>query len=168
MAVNMQEQVQRELAKCNVTFTISGMRGVVGEGLTPEVITRATSGFGCWYKELGGHVVVGRDTRLSGPWIHDLVLGTLVACGCSVVDLGVCPTPAIVFTTHALDASGAIIISGSHNPPEWNAIKCLDASHTFLSNEELERVAQFMTGTEPIQLASWQGLGSVESYDALP
>src|SRR4030042_1949991 len=102
--------IQKELASRGVVFTISGMRGVVGQGIIPEIIARTTVAFGLWYKERGDLIVVGRDTRLSGPWMHQIVVGSLMACGCKVLDLGICPTPTIIFTGRTLNATGAIII----------------------------------------------------------
>lgn len=160
--------IQKELATRGIVFTVSGMRGIVGTGITPEILVRATTAYGAWYKEQGDLVVVGRDTRLSGPWMHQIVMGSLMACGCKVLDLGVCPTPAIIFTTRIFNATGAIIISGSHNPPEWNAIKCLDSDHTFLSNEELEKVARYMYGTTLPQFPPWNALGRVEGHNPIP
>jgi phosphoglucosamine mutase len=160
--------IQKELATRGVVFTVSGMRGIVGTGITPELLVRATVAYGSWYREHGDLVIVGRDTRLSGPWMHQIVVGSLMACGCKVLDLGVCPTPAIIFTTRIMNATGAIIISGSHNPPEWNAIKCLDPDHTFLSNEELEHVARYMSGTTQPRLSSWQESGRVEGHNPIP
>ncbi len=160
--------IQKELASRGVVFTVSGMRGIVGTGITPEILVRATIAYGSWYREQGELVVVGRDTRLSGPWMHQIVVGSLMACGCKVLDLGVCPTPAIIFTTRIFNATGAIIISGSHNPPEWNAIKCLDPEHTFLSNEELEKVACYMSGSTQPRFPSWQALGRVEGHNPIP
>src|SRR4030042_3660446 len=144
------------------------MRGVVGQVIIPEIIARTTVAFGLWYKERGDLIVVGRDTRLSGPWMHQIVVGSLMACGGKVLDLGICPTPTIIFTGRTLNATGAIIISGSHNPPEWNGIKCVGPDHTFLSTEDLEQVAGYFRGTVSQHFPSWQNQGHIESHNQIP
>jgi phosphomannomutase len=119
--------------------SVSGIRGIVGEDLHPENVIRYTAAFAAWCRESGGdralRVVVGRDGRPSGKTLLDLVKGTLGACGLEVVDLGLCSTPGTAMAVQAQQARGGIVLTASHNPAAWNALKFLDASGNFLSAE---------------------------------
>lgn len=113
---------------------VSGIRGIVGRSLTPELLTRFALAFGTYLD--GGKVVVARDTRASGDMIKHSVLAGLLSAGCSIVDVGICPTPtASVMVTH-LAADGGVVITGSHNPIEWNALKFMGSAGICLSEEE--------------------------------
>jgi len=113
---------------------VSGLRGIVGRALTPEIVTRWAMAFGAFLD--GGRVVVARDTRPSGEMIQHAVLAGLMSEGCTVVDCGVCPTPACSVMARELGAAGGIMISGSHNPAEWNALKFLRADGIDLNEAE--------------------------------
>jgi phosphomannomutase len=102
---------------------VSGLRGIVGRSLTPEIVTRWAMAFGAYLE--GGLVVVARDTRPSGEMIKHAVLAGLMSQGCTVVDCDICATPACSVMVRELDADGGLMISGSHNPAEWNALKFL-------------------------------------------
>jgi phosphomannomutase len=110
---------------------ISGVRGVVGQSLTPEMVTRFAEAFGTYLG--GGRVVIGRDPRTSGEMMRQAVVAGLVSSGCRVADLGVCPTPTVQLLVRQLGAQGGIAITASHNPPEWNAIKFVGGDGLFLS-----------------------------------
>jgi phosphomannomutase len=114
--------------------SISGVRGIVGDGLDPEIIVKYIQAYGDFVEK--GKVVIGRDSRISGEMIKNITAGTLMAKGIDVVDLGICPTPTVQFNVKELNASGGIAISASHNPNEWNALKLLNDSGQFLSPEE--------------------------------
>jgi phosphomannomutase len=101
----------------------SSVRGVVGDSLTPELIVDFASAFGTYCD--GGTVVIGRDTRQSSGMLRAAVLSSLIATGCPVLDLGVCPTPLVSFAIRELDAAGGLSITGSHNDARWNALKFL-------------------------------------------
>ena len=118
----------------------SGIRGIFGTDLTPENITRFTAAFGEWTE--AGKVVVGRDTRVTGQICENIVVSTLQSVGCNVVKVGVVPTPTVAMAVLNHDADGAIIISASHNPAEWNALKLLNGSSEFLDAEQGEKVIQ--------------------------
>jgi len=124
----------------SLMISVSGIRGVFGTDLTPENITRFTAAFGEWTE--AGKVVVGRDTRVTGQICENIVVSTLQSVGCNVVKVGVVPTPTVAMAVLNHDADGAIIISASHNPAEWNALKLLNGSSEFLDAEQGEKVIQ--------------------------
>ena len=111
-------------------ISVSGVRGVVGESLTPEMVTRFAQAFGTYVG--GGRIVVGRDPRTSGEMVRQAVLAGLVSSGCRVADLGVCPTPTVQLLVRQLGAAGGVAITASHNPPEWNALKFVGGDGLFL------------------------------------
>ncbi|MFQ5600737.1 MAG: phosphoglucosamine mutase [Candidatus Krumholzibacteriia bacterium] len=118
--------------------SISGIRGIVGAGLNAEVVCRMASAFGTWAPE--GAVVIGRDSRVSGPTMRQAVAAGLMSTGHDVIDLGIATTPTteIMVTTHG--ASGGVILTASHNPEPWNALKLLNKDGLFLSRQEGEAV----------------------------
>ncbi len=112
-------------------ISISGVRGVVGDSLTPDLLTRFSQAFGTYIGS--GRVVVGRDTRTSGEMVRQAVVSGLLSSGCRIVDAGVCPTPTVQLLVRRLRAAGGIAITASHNPPEWNALKFVGPDALFLS-----------------------------------
>lgn len=104
---------------------VSGIRGVVGEFLTPALACAFAQAFGTYVGS--GRVVIGRDTRASGPMLQHAVTCGLLATGCDVLDVGVLPTPTIQIFTGATRARGGIAVTASHNPPEYNALKLFNA-----------------------------------------
>src|SRR5436305_11894140 len=112
----------------------SGIRGVVGEFLTPSLALAFAQAFGTYVGR--GRVVVGRDTRTSGPMLQHAVHCGLLAAGCEVVDVGVLPTPTIQIYTGATHARGGLAITASHNPPEYNALKMFNAQGLFFNHYE--------------------------------
>jgi phosphomannomutase len=110
---------------------ITGVRGVVGQTLTPELVVRFAEAFGSYLD--GGAVLVCRDPRPSGPMVSAAVAAGLLSVGCEVVDLGVCPTPTLQLAVRWLGAKGGISITGGHNPPEWNALKFVRGDGLYLS-----------------------------------
>lgn len=113
---------------------VSGIRGVVGEFLTPLLARAFAQAFGTYVG--GGRVVVGRDTRSSGPMLQRAVHCGLLASGCEVIDVGVLPTPTIQIYTGATRARGGLAITASHNPPEYNALKLFNAQGLFFNHYE--------------------------------
>lgn len=112
-------------------ISISGVRGVVGDSLTPDLLTRFSQAFGTYIGS--GRVVVGRDTRTSGEMVRQAVVAGLLSSGCRIADAGVCPTPTVQLLVRHLRAHGGIAITASHNPPEWNALKFVGPDALFLS-----------------------------------
>jgi phosphomannomutase len=128
-------------------ISVAGVRGIVGESLTPPVISRFAAAFAQVLLE--GPVVVGRDARLSGPLVYRAVAAGLIGAGRDVVDLGLATTPATQIAVEHLHAAGGIIITASHNPAPWNALKFLSSRGEFLGPEEGGRVrALFDAGRE--------------------
>jgi phosphomannomutase len=113
---------------------VSGIRGVVGEFLTPALACQFAQAFGTYVG--GGRVVVGRDTRASGPMLEHAVICGLLAGGCEVVELGILPTPTIQMYVAATRASGGVAVTASHNPPEYNALKLFNGEGLFFNNYE--------------------------------
>jgi len=115
-------------------ISVSGIRGVFGTDLTPENLARFTAAYGTWLK--GGTVVLGRDSRVTGQICEDIVASTLASVGCDVIKVGIVPTPTVAMGVLKHKAAGGIIISASHNPAEWNALKLLNGSSEFMTAEE--------------------------------
>lgn len=144
----------------------SGIRGVVGSGLGPEVAARYGAAFGTFLSEREegeegagrGYAIVGRDSRTSGPLLTDAVAAGLRAAGRDVRDVEVAPTPTVLLATGDDPAArGAVVVTASHNPVQWNGLKLGGADGLFLSPAEGRRVqALFEAGPE---LAAWDGLG---------
>ncbi|MCQ2332640.1 MAG: phosphoglucosamine mutase [Paludibacteraceae bacterium] len=128
--------------------SISGIRGTIGgpigDGLSPVDIVKFTTGYAFWLKKYRGRdkckVVVGRDARLSGPMVSRIVIGTLMGCGCDVVNIGLATTPTTELAVTMENADGGIIITASHNPKHWNALKLLNERGEFLSKKEGEEM----------------------------
>ena len=114
--------------------SISGIRGVVGETLTPETIVKYTSAYAEFCNR--GHIIVGRDGRITGKNILDIVISTLRQMGCNVTDLGICPTPTVALAVEKLKAAGGISITASHNPMIWNGLKFFSPTGLFLDADE--------------------------------
>lgn len=138
----------------------SGIRGVVGKGLTPEVVTRLVCAFG---KMRQGKILVGYDTRTSNQMFKYAAFSGLLSVGCEAVDLGICPTPSLQLMVKESGAQGGIVITGSHNPVEWNAIKFVRDDGLFLLPEEGEQLLQFFK-KENIPRVRWDKIGEV-SWD---
>ena len=118
----------------NLKIGVSGIRGVVGEFLTPALAADFAQAFGTYVG--GGRVVVGRDTRSSGPMVEHAVACGLLAAGCEVVRVGILPTPTIQVYVGATYARGGIAITASHNPPEYNALKLFNHEGLFFNSYE--------------------------------
>ena len=115
-------------------ISISGVRGVVGDFLTPQLIESFAKAFGTFVGP--GRVNVGRDTRTSGEMLLHAVSAGLLSTGCTPVDLGICPTPSVQIRTKETEAVGGIIITASHNPAQWNALKFVGRNGIFLDEYE--------------------------------
>ncbi|MEA5403182.1 phosphoglucosamine mutase [Arcicella sp. DC2W] len=129
--------------------SISGIRGTIGgkagEALTPLDVVKFTAAFGTWLKRKNPEtlkIVVGRDARLSGDMVSKLVTGTLQSLGLSVIDLGLSTTPTVEMAVPAEKAAGGIILTASHNPIQWNALKLLNATGEFISGNDGEEMLQ--------------------------
>ncbi|CAN5745436.1 phosphoglucosamine mutase [soil metagenome] len=155
----------------DLMVSVSGVRGRVGESLTPEVVSRFASAFGAYVRERSGkerpRVVLGRDTRTSGAMFSRVVAGSLQSVGCDVVEIGIAPTPTALFNIRALDADGGIVVTASHNPVEWNALKLASGAGMFLDADEAPLMRAFVI-ERVIDRAKWDALGTVtEDPDAV-
>src|SRR5436309_4672420 len=112
-------------------ISISGVRGVVGESLTPTLLTRFAQAFGTYVG--AGALVIGRDTRTSGEMVRQAVIAGLLSSGCRVVDLDICPVPTVQLLVRRRGARGGLAITASHNPAEWNALKFINSAGLFLT-----------------------------------
>ncbi|HEY6248299.1 MAG TPA: phosphoglucosamine mutase [Pyrinomonadaceae bacterium] len=111
-------------------ISISGVRGVVGDSLTPTLLTRFAQAFGTYVGS--GTIAIGRDPRTSGEMVKQAVIAGLLSSGCRVIDVGMCPVPTIQLMVRSRSANGGLAITASHNPPEWNALKFIGSDGTFL------------------------------------
>lgn len=117
-------------------FSISGLRGIVGEDLTPEIIFNYAAVFGKYLNP--GKIIIGRDARKSGKIFRWAVIQGLDSVGCTVIDLGIVPTPTVLFMVRRLKAHGGIAITASHNPVQWNALKFISQKGQFLDQREFK------------------------------
>ncbi|NUO65117.1 MAG: phosphoglucosamine mutase [Gemmatimonadaceae bacterium] len=145
--------------------SVSGVRGRVGEALTPEVVARFAAGFGAWAlaARRSRSVVVGRDSRVSGPMFHRVVVSALQSVGASVIDLGLATTPTTQLAVEHHHAAGGIMISASHNPIEWNALKMIGPSGLFL--DAVEGTAMRTMMEQGLPRATWDRLGTLDPDD---
>lgn len=158
---------------------VSGIRGVVGEGLTPSVVTEFAGAFGTWVTRVTRYtspvtspksgkkspkIVVGRDTRTSGEIFKHAVVSGLMATGCDVIDLGVCPTPSVILMTKRLHAHGGVVITASHNQSTWNGLKFIDNQGAFLAQRQMESVISLYERRKFIHVR-WDGVGTVTEDD---
>ena len=140
--------------------SVSGIRGRVGEGLTPEIVGRYAAGFGAWVRTQGDRtVVVGRDSRVSGPMFHRVVISALQSVGIDVLDVGMAPTPTIQLAVEHHHAGGGLAITASHNPVEWNALKFIGPSGLFLDAGDGAAMRAIADGDIP--RARWSELGTI-------
>jgi phosphomannomutase len=153
--------------------SISGIRGtlggVSGENLTPIDVVKYTSAYGSMLlqRKKGNKVVVGRDARISGPLVHELVVNTLMALGLDVLDAGLCTTPTVEMAVMEEKAAGGIILTASHNPKQWNALKLLNYKGEFISAQDGEMVLQLAESAD-ISFATVDHLGTRTQKDYLP
>jgi phosphomannomutase len=138
--------------------SVSGIRGIVGDSLTPEAAVRFGCAFGTYVR--GGKVVVSRDSRPSGDMLRHAVFAGLMASGCHIEDIGITPTPTVGIAVRNLRAAGAIQITASHNPSPWNGLKLFGADGAVLPAKAGQDVkALFESGK--FQLANWSQIGTV-------
>jgi len=153
--------------------SISGIRGTIGgapgDNLTPVDAVKFASAYGTFLKQ---HVqkekltvVIGRDARISGPMIHQLVANTLIGLGIDVIDLGLSTTPTVEVAVPLEKADGGIILTASHNPKQWNALKLLNAKGEFLSGADGAKILE-IAEKEAFAFASVDDLGTITENDA--
>lgn len=155
--------------------SISGIRGtiggVVGDNLTPVDAVKFASAYGTWIKQQAKvesgkvTVVIGRDARISGPMIHNLVMNTLIGLGIDVIDLGLSTTPTVEIAVPLEKAQGGIILTASHNPKQWNALKLLNHKGEFLSGADGSQILA-IAEAEAFDFSEVDNLGTVTVNDA--
>jgi phosphomannomutase len=145
-----------------LTFSPAGVRGIVGQSLTPELIADFACAFGTYMQS--GLIVVGRDTRRSGEMVKSAVFAGLLSTGCTVVDLAICPTPIVQYMVRHLSASGGIAISAGHNDVRWNALDFINSQGTHLNPYEGEEVLDIYHSGE-FTKRPWNALGKIERKD---
>ncbi|MBE3085013.1 MAG: phosphoglucosamine mutase, partial [Bacteroidetes bacterium] len=151
--------------------SISGIRGTIGgkpgESLSPVDIVKFAAAFGTWvqrrHNKEGLKLIVGRDARKSGGMVNNLVITTLRSLGIHVTDLGMATTPTVELAVTGTHADGGIIITASHNPAEWNALKLLNEEGEFLSSQDGMKVLE-IAAAEDFIFVSNDFTGSLE-YD---
>jgi len=138
---------------------VSGIRGRVGYGLSPEVFARYAAAFGAWAlaRGRGAAVVLGRDSRVSGPLFHQVARAALESVGADVIDLGVTTTPTLQLAVEHHDAAGGLGITASHNPIEWNALKFIGHDGLFLSAADGEGMRALIAD---VPYVTWDKLGA--------
>jgi len=144
---------------------ISGVRGIVGETFTPELVVGFAQAFGTYLDS--GRILVCRDTRPSGPMVRSAVLAGLIAAGCEVIDLGICPTPSMQLAVKWLGAQGGVSITGGHNPAPWNALKFARSDGLYLNTVQAEELLDIYHQGE-FAKADWERIQTkIESEDAI-
>ena len=153
--------------------SISGIRGTiggnVGDNLTPIDVVKFTSAYGMWIKQQRNkdnyRIVVGRDARISGEMVQSLVMNTLVGMGIHVIDLGLSTTPTVEVAVPMEHADGGIILTASHNPKQWNALKLLNQKGEFLSGADGEEILR-LAESDDLAFSEVDDLGKITVNDA--
>jgi len=151
--------------------SISGIRGTIGgvpgKNLTPVDLVKFTTAYGAWIATQGENkkIVLGRDGRMSGGMVRDLVAATLQSIGCTVVDLGLSTTPTVEMAVKLEHAAGGIILTASHNPKQWNALKLLNKDGEFLNAAEGQWILDYAERNETIY-SDIDNIGKVTTDDS--
>lgn len=148
----------------SLMISVSGIRGIFGTHLNPENIVNFTAAYGTWLN--GGTVVVGRDSRVTGQICEDIVCATLQSVGCDVIKAGIVPTPTVAMAVLKHNANGGLIITASHNPEQWNALKMLNEKSEFLDPEQGKAVLE-IAENKAFNYSMFDAVGSVISDDNL-
>jgi phosphomannomutase len=141
-------------------ISVSGMRGIVGKDLTPELVARHAAALGAWARSNSKPVVVlGRDARTSGPMFARAATAGLMSVGVEVIDVGIAPTPTVQLAVEHHHAGAGLILTASHNPIEWNALKLVGPDGVFLDGADGARVRELAEAGPP--RTGWEGVGTV-------
>ena len=161
-------------ASSDLIVSVSGIRGIVGQSLTPDVVCRFAAALGTYLN--GGRVVLSRDSRPSGKMLRSAVSAGLSATGCAVEDIGIAPTPTIGIAVRQGGAAGGIQITASHNPAPWNGLKMFGSDGAVLTAERGKQVQQLFEGNG-IKYVGWDRIGdqraarclkNMRSWPAMP
>ena len=147
--------------------SVSGFRGRVGESVTPELVAGLAAAYGSFLREEGDgdHVVVGRDSRTSGPMLVRAAVAGLLSVGCRVTELGIVPTPTLMLAVRDSGAAGGLGVTASHNPAEWNALKFAVKGGTFLPPDRMARFQALIRSEDPAR-APWDGIAETTRDDS--
>lgn len=140
--------------------SVSGIRGIIGDGLNPAIVLNFAAKFGEFTEK--GKIIVGRDSRTTGIALKKSVISGLLGVGADVVDIDLVPTPTLLYNVKKLKASGGIVITASHNPIEWNALKLVGSSAEFLNKEEAENF--YSIQKDKISWVPAKNYGKLEIY----
>ena len=143
-------------------ISASGARGVIGESLTPERVVRLAAAFGNFIGS--GRIVVGYDSRTSGPMMMHSVYAGLLATGCDILDVGMCPTPTILFMSRVEQADGSIVITASHNPAKWNGLEFAAQAGRLLNGQDLKSFLDIYHN-QKLRLCSWNKQGKIKKLN---
>jgi phosphomannomutase len=143
-------------------ISTSGVRGVVGESFSPEILARFALAFGSYIN--GGKVIIGRDSRSSGEMAKHAVVSALMATGCEVIDVGICPTPTVLLIAKELKSDGSVTITASHNPIEYNGLEFAGKCGSLLNSDELQKLINIYQSGK-FQLKSYASMGSYQSFE---
>lgn len=141
----------------SLVVSISGIRGIVGESLTPEAVVKYAAAFGGYCGR--GKIVLGRDGRATGQILANIASSTLLSMGCNVLAIGVCPTPTVALAVEQSGASGGIAVTASHNPAEWNGMKFIGSHGMFLDVSENRRFCEIAERRNRMY-AGWDKVGT--------
>ncbi|MEX1062197.1 MAG: phosphoglucosamine mutase [Balneolaceae bacterium] len=146
--------------------SVSGIRGIFGTHLTPGNLVSFTAAYGTWLK--GGTVILGRDSRVTGQICEDIVAATLQSTGCDVIKTGIVPTPTVAMSILRHKAQGGIVLTASHNPEQWNALKLLNGKSEFLDPRQGKQVLD-IAGRESFAYKPFDRIGRISFDDeAIP
>jgi phosphomannomutase len=147
--------------------SVSGMRGIVGKDLTPELVARHAAALGAWARASGKPLVVlGRDARTSGPMFARAAIAGLMSVGVDIIDVGIAPTPTVQLAVEHHQAGAGLILTASHNPIEWNALKLVGPDGIFLDGAAGAEVRALADAGPPRM--GWEGVGNVrEDHEAI-
>ncbi|HAR64103.1 MAG: phosphoglucosamine mutase [Candidatus Margulisiibacteriota bacterium] len=154
----------------SLKISISGVRGIANESLTPDIALDFALAFGTYCK--GGKVILGYDTRLSGPFFKHAVISGLMATGCDIVDIGVVPTPTVQIMVREMNAAGGLIITASHNPVMWNGLKFVRNDGIFLNESQAQEVIDIYNSmrdtlgksSQRVSYRDFNNLGSLSEF----
>jgi phosphomannomutase len=157
MSLPYREDLFMAAAPADLIVSVSGIRGIVGKGLTAEAAARFAAAYGAFVE--GKKVLVSRDGRPSGEMLRHAVVAGLTGAGCTVEDIGIAPTPTCGFAVRFLNAAGAIQITASHNPAPWNGLKMFGPDGAVLSAES-GAVVRGLYESGDFGRAAWDGIGT--------
>ncbi|MDH5200616.1 MAG: phosphoglucosamine mutase, partial [Candidatus Bathyarchaeota archaeon] len=144
-------------------FGTNGVRGVVNQDLTVDMVTKLAASTGAF---LGRDIAVARDGRTSSPMFRDAVASGLLSVGCVVHDAGMLPTPALQLSVKNLGLDGGVMVTASHNPPEFNGVKVIARDGVEISREDEAKIEESYFSGGP-GLSQWDQIGKVERLEAL-